>query len=142
MRTWRITGLVLLLFLTGCQSDQPDPTLQQLVGLWQWKQSSGGIDGEVTLPEKGEPKRRLKIVYGDVQSAEGVVIFKNDNEETDRKRFTISYEPSIYDTKPGPALRFEGEDSYRMIRFSDDGQTMTLSDNVADGYSDTYERLY
>jgi len=132
--SWSLFLILLIVFGAACAGSGHDALLSQLIGTWQWEGTSGGIAGDTTTPPEDDPVRTIVI------RADRTFAFEMDGKETARRRFKITQEESIHSGKPARAIRFEDNDTVRIITLSEDQQTLTLSDNVHDGFSSTYRR--
>jgi hypothetical protein len=135
MKTTSLSLILLSILAAGCANAEQSRLIKRLAGSWQWEGESGGIAGDGTAPAKDGPVKTIEI------RADRTIVFKTDGKETSRKRFAVSQEKSIFTDKEGPAIRFEDDDTPRIITFGKDDQTLTLADNVYDGFSRTYRRL-
>lgn len=111
------------------------PLVAELVGTWEWTGTSGGIAGDTRLPGPDDPRVTVEFV------ADGTARFRRDGEVAREQRFRLVREATIYDADPLPVLYFDDEDLGRVVRISADGERLSLSDNVYDGFSLEYRRV-
>ncbi len=113
----------------ACQTEASLP--DAYLGRWYYVGTSGGIAGT----SHGEPDGSSIVITGanEIESydAEGALIG------------SVSFEPtwgsSIFSTENDWILDAAGE-LPRVISLYEDGETMSLSDNVYDGFSSSYRR--
>ena len=104
------------------------------MGTWEWAGTSGGIAGDTRLPGPDDPRVTVEF------AADGTARFRRDGEVAREQRYRLVREATIYDADPLPVLYFDDEELGRVVRITADGATLTLSDNVYDGFSLEYRR--
>jgi hypothetical protein len=131
--------LVFLLFCfapvtTGCSNNVQETELPLLYGKWIWIQSSGGIDGRTITPNENEPAKFLQFVKPDIiESYIG-------NRLISSRSFELKKDLSIYSSD---SLYFiiDGGGSFPKVIFGLTEKTLSLADNVYDGFSELYNRV-
>jgi hypothetical protein len=131
--------LVFLLFCfglvtTGCSNNVQETELPLLYGKWIWIQSSGGIDGRTITPNENEPAKFLQFVKPDIiESYIG-------NRLISSRSFKLKKDLSIYSSD---SLYFiiDGGGSFPKVIFGLTEKTLSLADNVYDGFSELYNRV-
>jgi hypothetical protein len=125
-----IDGLALVT-LSACAVLSPSALPDEYLGRWYYQGSSGGITG---------------AGLGD--EPEGYIVIRSDNmiehHEEDGAlvgvvEFTTSRGPTIFSTEEQWILN-RGDETPEVITVSDDGQTMSLAENVYDGFARAYAR--
>lgn len=72
---------------------------------------------------------------------DGAAVFSRDGEVAREQRYHVSTEATIFGPEALPVLYFDDEDMGRVLRIEDSGSTLTVSDNVYDGFSLHYRRI-
>lgn len=105
-----------------------------LYGKWIWVQSSGGIDGGTITPNENEPVKILRFVKPDI-----IESYIGDSLISSRS-FKLKKDLSIYSSD---SLYFiiDGGGSFPKVIFSLTEKTLSLADNVYDGFSELYHRI-
>jgi len=124
---------VFVLSLSAC-GDGSDP-VPGLFGTWEWVGTSGGIAGDSRSPRPEDPRITVRFDPG------GTAVFRRDGEVAREQRYRLSSEVTIFGSEELPVLYFDDEDLGRVVRMEDSGTTLTLSDNVYDGFSLHYRRV-
>jgi hypothetical protein len=118
--------------LSTCAVLSPPSLPDEYLGRWYFEGSSGGITGAGLGGE-----------------AEGYIVILSDNRIEHHEdggalvgvnEFTASRGPTIFSTEEQWILN-RGVETTEVITYSDDGQTMTLSENAYDGFARSYARL-
>ena len=125
---------VALLPVLGCGGDGP-AGVPDLLGTWEWVETSGGIAGDSRVPRVEDPRITVRFDSG------GVAEFRSDGEVAREQSYRLSNEVTIFSPDALPVLYFDDEDVGRAVRIEDAGATLILSDNVYDGFSLRYERV-
>jgi hypothetical protein len=120
--------------VAACGGDTP-PELEALYGTWEWTGTSGGIAGESRSPRPDDP--RITITFG----KDGNAVFRRDGTVTREQRFRVANEATVFDTAEAPVLYYDDEDLGRAVEIDAAGTTLTLSDNVYDGFFLSYRRV-
>ncbi|HSL89758.1 MAG TPA: hypothetical protein VK870_10675 [Ignavibacteriaceae bacterium] len=122
------------LFNSGCSSDAQKTELPQLYGKWIWIQSSGGIDGRTITPNENEPAKYLQFVKPDI-----IESYIGDRLISSRS-FKLKKDLSIYSSD---SLYFiiDNGSSFPKAIFSLTEKTLSLADNVYDGFGELYNRV-
>ena len=111
-----------------------DP-VPELFGTWEWVGTSGGITGDSRTPRPEDPVITVRFASG------GTAVFSRDGEVAREQRYRLSSEVTIFGPEALPVLYFDDEDVGRVVRIEDSGTTLTLSDNVYDGFMLEYRRV-
>jgi hypothetical protein len=119
----------------GCGNSLADDARLSLIGTWEWVESSGGIAGEARRPTGDEPPFTVEF------RADGSALFRTGDTINQTRRYQVGTEESIYHGREMPALYLEDDAVPRIIQITEDGGGLTLSENVFDGFSQTYRRL-
>ncbi|MEK6254487.1 MAG: hypothetical protein N2B05_07335 [Gemmatimonadales bacterium] len=125
--------LVFILSLSACGGGS-DP-VPELFGTWEWVGTSGGITGDSRTPRPDDPAVTVRFDPG------GTAVFSRDGEVAREQRYRLSSEVTIFGPEELPVLYFDDEDLGRVVRIEDSATTLTLSDNVYDGFSLQYGRV-
>ena len=125
--------LVFILSLSACGGGS-DPA-PELFGTWEWVGTSGGITGDSRTPRPADPAITVRFDPG------GTAVFSRDGEVAREQRYRLSSEVTIFGPEELPVLYFDDEDLGRVVRIEDSATTLTLSDNVYDGFSLQYGRV-
>lgn len=107
----------------------------ELFGTWEWVGTSGGITGDSRTPQPEDPVITVRFARG------GTAVFSRDGEVAREQRYRLSSEVTIFGPEALPVLYLDDEDMGRVVRIEDSGTTLTLSDNVYDGFSLHYRRV-
>lgn len=125
-----------VLLVSGCDAQEEATSAPPtLVGTWEWAGTSGGIGGESRVPGQGDA--RITVQF----RADGTAVFHRDGEVSREQRYRISSEVTILGPGELPVLYFDDEELGRVVGLHESGQTLTLSDNVYDGFSLEYRRV-
>lgn len=124
---------ILLLAAWACGGGS-DP-VPELFGTWEWVGTSGGIGGDSRAPRPDDPTITVRF------APDGAAVFSRDGEVAREQRYRVSTEATIFGSEALPVLYFDDEDMGRVLRIEDSGSTLTLSDNVYDGFSLHYRRI-
>jgi hypothetical protein len=111
------------------------PAVPELIGTWEWVGTSGGIAGDSRLPGPDDPRVTVEF------STDGTATFRRDGEVAREQRYRLASEGTIFASEDQPVLYFDAEDLGRVVRIDETGRTLTLSDNVYDGFSLDYRRV-
>ncbi len=110
----------------------PDGALGEPTGLWQWKESSGGIAGiHKTAASSGESWSLRFLGGGEYEEI-------RDGGPPVRVRYRIEARAAVSDGRAHPALVVDG--LLDRIIERPDGKTLILIENVADGFTHLFER--
>ena len=122
------------LIISGCSNNVQETELPLLYGKWIWIQSSGGIDGRTITPNENEPAKYLQFVKPDI--IESYI----DNRLISSRSFKLKKDLSIYSSD---SLYFiiDGGSSFPKAIFSLTEKSLSLADNVYDGFSELYNRV-
>lgn len=123
---------ILLMAATACGGGS-DP-VPELFGTWEWVGTSGGVGGDSRAPRPDDPT--ITVCF----APDGTAAFSRDGEVAREQRYRVSTEATIFGPEALPVLYFDDEDMGRVLRIEDSGSTLTLSDNVYDGFSLHYRR--
>lgn len=123
----RSAGLLGLVFVVAACSTGLDPEIEDLVGEWDWVESSGGIAGLTLTPASTGETMTLRFTESGVVelSRDGAVTSTSDytvSTAEDGKSRTVAYTASPFGF-PSQTLGFDGED------------VMVLSDPCCDGFT-------
>ena len=124
---------VLLLAALACGGGS-DP-VPELFGTWEWVGTSGGISGDARAPRPDDPAITVRFV------PDGTAVFSRNAEAAREQRYRLASEATIFGPEALPVLYFDDEDMGRVLRIDESGSTLTLSDNVYDGFSLHYRRV-
>lgn len=135
-RLW-IAGLAIVLF-AGCHSSghpkDPDAVgTSDILGSWAWVESTGGIAGITKTPQSSGESWTIEFrkdgTYREV---------RNGQETTGT--YGIEKRASIFDHEMRPAIVIQGRADQIPGRTGKD--RLTLSDNVYDGFNNTFVRTH
>lgn len=118
----------------GCGAGD-GPAVPDLLGAWQWTETSGGVGGESRTPRPDDPRITVRF------EVDGTAVFHSDGEVARQQRYRIFDEVTVLGPEKRPVLYFDDEDVGRVVQIDPAGPTLTLSDNVYDGYSLHYIRV-
>lgn len=124
----------LLIAAGGCDGSGP-PQVPELFGTWEWVGTRGGIAGDARTPRADDPRITVRFSPG------GTAEFRRDGDVSREQRYRLSSEVTIFGPDPLPVLYFDDEELGRVVRIADSGASLTLSDNVYDGFSLKYRRV-
>lgn len=110
-------------------------SVPELIGTWEWVGTSGGIAGDSRLPGPDDPRVTVEFFPG------GTATFRRDGEVAREQRYRLAREETIFGAGDRPVLYFDAEDLGRAVHIDEAGRTLTLSDNVYDGFSLEYRRV-
>ncbi|NMH29269.1 hypothetical protein [Flavobacterium silvaticum] len=125
--------LTLLMTILGCSSDDnsnPVAANTQIIGQWNWIQSTGGLAGVTESPESTGNTITLTI------SDTSVKRYVNGTLASE-SAYTIDIQPSIFGGEA--TMLIFPEDMKQSFEISND--ILHLNDEFADGFSSTYESL-
>jgi hypothetical protein len=128
--------LIFIIFLgcVSCNTENKNEELPQLYGKWIWIQSSGGIDGRTITPNENEPAKYLQFVKQDIiESYIGDSLISSGT-------FSLKKDLSIYSSD---SLYFiiDDRNSFPKVIFRLTEKTLSLADNIYDGFSEDYIRV-
>ena len=124
---------VLLLAALACGGGS-DP-VPELFGTWEWVGTSGGIGGDSRTPRPDDPAITVRF------APDGTAVFSREGEVAREQRYRLTSEATIFGPEALPVLYFDDEGVGRVLRIEDSGLSLTLSDNVYDGFSLHYRRV-
>ena len=124
-------GCLVLIALPACAGAQPGSLPEEYLGRWYYTGSSGGITGDGA---GDEPTGFIVI-----RSGGSIDHYTEDGTDVGTSTFTVSRGPTIFSTEDQWILT-RGHDAPEVIRISDDGLTLSFSENVYDGFSRNYAR--
>ena len=130
-----LTGLTVLLVATAGCDRNGRPLVPELFGTWEWTGTSGGIEGDSRSPQPDDP--RITVRFG----PEGKARFMSDGSVAREQSYRLSSEATIFGPDELPVLYFDDDELGRVVRIDDAGTTLSLSDNVYDGFSLHYRRV-
>ena len=141
MKIKSLLFLLLILIITACsdnddmdqpQEADPEPTEAQseLVGEWQWIQSSGGFAGEVIDPSTTGTNECINI-------EEDKMIFIADGVVQAEIEYTLEMGTTIHSLDSVMVIKADGITLYG---YEYNGVGLKLKDNWYDGYVHSYER--
>jgi len=124
--------LALLLLTCGaCASAESTSLPEALLGRWYYTGSSGGIGGDGLGDDPAG--------YIVIRSDRTLEHFEEDGTTISTTRFKFERGPTIFSTDPQWVMSgTEGPDV--VLTLSDEGRTLSLSENVYDGIGRTYAR--
>lgn len=129
-----IGAAFLALLLAAC-SAEPAVTLPDgCYGEWEHLGTSGGIDGR---DEAAPKEKRARVTI----TRDGEMVTRMPDGRTTTRRFTVRRGPSIFSTGEAWLLTFEDSDMDQVVELAADGATLTLSENVYDGFTYAYRRV-
>lgn len=132
-----VIRLIFVIFLgfVSCNTENKNEELTQLYGKWIWIQSSGGIDGRTVTPNENEPAKYLQFVKpGIIESYIGDSLISS-------RTFTLKKDLSIY-TSDSLYFIIDGGSSFPKVIFRLTEKTLSLADNIYDGFNEVYNRVY
>lgn len=136
-----ITYLLLAFFITTaatCKKDQAKMLVveKQLIGKWQYTGRTGGFAGKT---EQADPSEVQLLEF-----KKGMNFIRTINGQSRQTgTYEITAEISIYSGKEEPAIRFNQQTDHAPMGhiISIKNRTLTIADNVYDGFTTTYTRL-
>lgn len=119
-------------FLTRCTKGANESFENEIIGTWEWVQSSGGIGGSVYTPE-------------DVGETRSLIIFNTKIESyiNGEKAFEELYSTLITKCMSGDSCNMIIYDENSMIEqeYQVDGDRLVLIDQLYDGFVNEYKRI-
>jgi hypothetical protein len=123
--------IVLVAALAACSNEASQSLPEELLGRWYYMGSSGGIAGG----GMGDSATG----YIEIEDDHAYVTFTEDGTRMARIPFTLRRGSTIFSSDEQWMIQTEdGIEEVFMI--SEDGQTMSLSENVYDGFGRSYAR--
>ncbi len=132
--TWVLAlGLALVAF-SACSASETASLPEEYLGQWYYVGSSGGIAGSGMGDEPG---------YIVIHPDNTIDHHEEDGTRVSTTEFTPLRGPTIFSSEDQWLLGRAGESPEvvsEVITVSEDGQTMSISDNVYDGFGRSYTR--
>jgi len=119
-----IVAFVLASLLSGCASENT------IVGKWKLVESSGGITGGGRSPL---PDMTVEFTKDDK------VTWYEDGEPIWASSYSTGIEKTVFSLDPAPVIYLNDEPFYAYSL--PDKNTLVLSENACDGFSDEYHRV-
>ena len=117
--------------LSACSSDESQTLPAALLGKWYYQGSSGGITGD----GMGDKAEGFIVIH-----ANNTIDHHNeDGALVGNVAFTVRRGPTIYSQEDQWIVETE-RGLAEVLRVSEDGQTMSFSENVYDGIGRSYSR--
>ena len=125
-----IAAFGLASLLSGCRSDSAPNVDVSIVGKWKLVESSGGITGggQIPLPD-------MTVEF----TTEGAMMRYENDEVTYSIPYSIGMDKTVFSLDPAPVIYLNDEPFYA-YSFPDE-DTLVLSENGCDGFSDEYQRI-
>ena len=127
MKKW-ILILILAVLTINCSNDDENNITEQLIGEWEWIESSGGIQGETTNPEITGENRTLEI------SSDKIKYF-TDGILTIEINYHLEKGISILSKENVDLMIFENGSKHSVILFEN---TLVISGECYDCYQNEY----
>ena len=125
-------GGLALMASSMCATAPPLTSLpEEYLGRWYYMGSSGGISGAGT----GDAGTGYVVIHAD----NTLTRHEEDGTLVGTAEFTVHRGPTIFSSEDQWILNLAGAEA-EVIAVSEDGQTMSLSENVYDGFGRTYAR--
>ena len=134
LRARFLAGLTVLVLTAGCEGTGR-PLVPGLFGTWEWTGTSGGIAGDSRSPQPDDP--RITVRFG----PDGKALFMRDGSVAREQSYRLASEATIFGPDERPVLYFDDDELGRVVRIDEAGSTLSLSDNVYDGFSLHYHRV-
>lgn len=134
---------ILLLSAATCKKAIPGSDLEKkLIGVWKYTGKSGGYAGK---QEKADPATLNTLEF----KSGHLYIRKINDEITAKGKYELYKTKSIYSGKEDNAIRFESilsnsdisNDPARNTIVTIQNDSLTIADNVYDGFKSTYIRI-
>lgn len=126
----RASFFLVLLFLASCSNDEPQIKANELVGEWKWVRTTGGFAGVNQTPAEGEVKMlQFNNDYAYQKTNNGTVVKSG--------KYLLGTTESMLFNKEMPSLTLDSIETYL---YAYDGDVLTLSEDVYDGFSYQYIR--
>jgi hypothetical protein len=131
-----IAGLAVLLTIAGCHANgRPQGPgsvdAPEILGAWNWVESTGGIAGITKTPQSSGETWKIEF------REDGTYREVRNGQETTGS-YVIEKRTSIFDHEMRPAIVIQGRPD--VIPARSGGDHLTLSDNVYDGFNNTFVR--
>ncbi len=126
-----VAGGIALVALSACADASPTSLPEVYLGRWYYLGSSGGITG---AGRGDEPTGSIVI-----QSDNTMDHYEDDGTLVGTTEFAVGRGPTIFSNENQWVLDRENT-APEVITVSEDGQTMSLSENVYDGFARAYAR--
>jgi hypothetical protein len=126
-----VAGGLVLAALSSCATAQPTSLPDEYLGRWYYMGSSGGITGMRIADEA--------TGYIVIHSDNTIDHHEDDGSLVRTTDFTVDRGPTIFSSEDQFVLGHESG-TPEVIAVSEGGQTMTLSENVYDGFQRAYAR--
>ena len=132
MQSARLLPALLLLccLCSGCDKEEAAPSRAALLGSWQWKSSFCGWSGASSPATTGYTEVLLLDFSGRAQ------LYRNGTLQSNTA-YTLSRHYSALSQETADYINFDN----RELRYRIQNNTLTLSEETADGCSSSYERL-
>lgn len=128
---------VILFSAATCRKSQPNASLEsQLIGAWKYIGKSGGYAGK---SEKADPAMNYVLEFKN-----GFRYLQKTNDQVSHQGTYELYKlKSIYSGKEDNAIRFDSSSTVpgKNSIISITGDTLTIADNVYDGFKMEYVRI-
>ncbi len=131
MNKFFLLTITCILVLTSCSDETIPP--RDLIGKWNWINSSGGIAGAIYTPENTGDTIVLEFTRDSVYK-----LFRNDSLVTNCE-FSIVKAESIYNHEITDMIDCDGY-MRRSFSFTASGD-LILADEFYDGFTSEYERM-
>jgi hypothetical protein len=124
-------AVVFLMGATAACSQGPLP--DEYLGTWYYTGSSGGFAGD----GMGDPATGYIVITAD----NTIESYDDDGEPVATRTFTVSRDRTIFSAEEQWILDLGSDMAIaEVIQVSDDGQLMSLAENVYDGFQRSYGR--
>lgn len=141
------TAVAFLFFTTGaCTKETAEPTDSELVGEWEWEQTSGGLAGTTSTPASTGVHRTLVFkpnntleLYRTQQGQTSLVETTTYSLGTLRSIQSGESEPAVTINYHAPGTNTV-QPQTSVYNIDEDGTHLHLSDNYYDGFGSSYKR--
>jgi hypothetical protein len=130
--TPRLMAVYFLLVIQACDRPASLSLPEEYLGQWYYTGSGGGIDGK----GMGDEATGYIIIHADGT----VEVYRDDDSLVNKTAFTVVRDKTIFSSENCWMLRPEGGAPSQVILVSEDGLTMSLQENVYDGFGRSYSR--
>ena len=140
-------AVAFLTVATGaCKKETADPTASELVGEWEWEQTSGGIAGTTSTPASTGVRRTLVFkpnntleLYRTQQGQSSLIETTTYSLGTVRSIQSGQLEPAVTINYHAPGTTTVQPQTC-VYKVDADGTHLHLSDNYYDGFGSSYQR--
>lgn len=131
IKSVRIFSIIILIVAFMACSGSDTENNENIIGTWNWYETSGGIGGIVETPQTTGETR--KVVFQE----NGDVTFYTNDEVTLSSTYTLSNEKTILSDEALPVVKVEGLDFNYVYSFPYVNE-LELQEAVIDGFIHNY----